>query len=57
MYNLKTKKNTFDFWQSYLATKLPKEKFDKLCIDSIINSDLEASLTSDLLDCHRKCHV
>ena len=48
-YNLKINK-TLDFWQSSFATKLPKEIFHILCKDSINNSELEASLTSDLLD-------
>ena len=47
--NLKIKK-TLDFWQSYFATKLPKEKIFELFKDSINNSELEASLTADLLD-------
>ena len=34
LYNLKNVK-TLDFWQSYFETKLPKEKFDILCNDSI----------------------
>ena len=41
---------TLDFWQSSFATKVPKENSDILCKDSINNSELEASLTSDLLD-------
>ena len=32
-----------------MATKLPKEKFNILCSDSINNSEVEACLTSDLL--------
>ena len=49
IYNLKIKK-TLDFWQSYFATKLPKEKFNLLCGDSIDKSELEDSLTQDLLN-------
>ena len=33
-YNLKIEK-TLNFWQIYLSTKLPKEKFDTLCNDPI----------------------
>ena len=33
IYKLKIGK-TQDFWQSYFATKLPKEKFNILCIGS-----------------------
>ena len=49
LYNLKIKK-TLDFWQSYFATKLPKEKFNLLCSDSTYKSELEDSLTQDLLN-------
>ena len=49
IYNLKNKK-TLDFWQSYFATKLPKEKFNLLCSDSTYKSELEDSLTQDLLN-------
>ena len=49
IYNLKSKK-TLDFWRSYFATKLPQENFDLLCSDSNNHSELEASLTADLLD-------
>ena len=41
---------TLDFWQSSFPTKLPKDNFDVLCKDSINNSEVEASLTSGLLD-------
>ena len=43
-------KKTLDFWQSYFATKLPKEKFNLLCSDSTYKSELEDSLTQDLLN-------
>ena len=43
-------KKTLDFWRSYFATKSPKENFDLLCCDSNNHSELEASLTADLLD-------
>ena len=49
IYNLKIKK-TLEFWQSYFATKLPKEKFNLLCGDSTDKSELEDSLTQDLLN-------
>ena len=48
IYILKNNK-THDFWQSYFASKLPKEKFDILCSDSINISELENSLISGLL--------
>ena len=54
IYNLKDEK-TLDFWQSYFATKLPKEKFDILCKDSNNDSELENSLTSDLLYFMNEC--
>ena len=41
---------TLDFWESCFATKVPKEKFDILCSDSSKRPELEASLTSDLLE-------
>ena len=37
------------FGSHILKQKVPKEKFDNLCSDSNSNSELEASLTSDLL--------
>ena len=43
-------KRTFAFWQSYFTTKLPKEKFNLLCSDSADKSELEDSLTQDLLN-------
>ena len=46
IYNLKSEK-THDFWQLYFSTKLPKEKFNTLCSDSIVKSELETSLSSD----------
>ena len=46
IYNLKSEK-THGFWQSDSATKLPEEKFDKLCSDSINDSELQDSLSSD----------
>ena len=54
IYNLKDEK-TLDFWQSYFETKLPKEKFDTLCKDSINDSELENSRTSDLLHFMNEC--
>ena len=46
MYILKIEKSN-DFWQSHFAMKLPKEKFDLLCNNSIDNSELTDSLSSD----------
>ena len=54
IYNLKDEK-TLDFWQSYFEIKLPKEKFDILCKDSNNDSELEDSLTSDLLHFMNDC--
>ena len=48
IYNLKDE-DIHDFWELYFATKVPTEKFDMLCKDSINDSELETSLTSDLL--------
>ena len=48
IYSLKDER-TFNFWQQYFATKLPKEKFLILCNDSNKISELEVALTSDLL--------
>ena len=42
-------KETLDCWQSFFATKLPKEKFDIIPGDSIRNSELEDSFITDLL--------
>ena len=38
---------THSFWCIYFSTKLPKEKFDTLCKDSINNPELEKSLSND----------
>ena len=46
IYNLRSEK-THDFWQLNFSTKLPKEKFNILCSDSINNSELKGSLSSD----------
>ena len=45
-YNFKIEKS-HNFWQLYFSTKLLKEKFNKLCSDSIDISELERSLSSD----------
>ena len=45
-FNLKIEKS-HDFWQLYFSTKLPKEKFNALCSDSIDNTELGNSLSSD----------
>ena len=49
IYKLENKK-THDFWQLYFSTKLPKERFDILCNDSIDNSTIENNLSSDFRD-------
>ena len=46
---MKNEKAT-NFWKPYFATKLPKEKFDILDSSSNKNSELEDTLTKDLLD-------
>ena len=46
IHNLKIEK-THDFRQLHFSTKLPKEKFNILCSDSIDNSELEGSLSID----------
>ena len=46
---------TLDLWQSSFEKKLPKEKFDKLCNDSINDSELETSLSTDLLYFMNEC--
>ena len=49
MYNLENEK-THNFWQLRFSTKLPKEKFNIICSDSLNNSALEANLSSDFRD-------
>ena len=49
IFNLKNEK-THDFWQLYFSTKLPKEKFDILCNNSIDKLEIEKNLTIDLND-------
>ena len=49
IYNLKNEK-ALNFWESYFATKLPKEKFDVLRSNPNKKAELEDSLTTDLLD-------
>ena len=44
--NLKNAK-TCDFWKLYFSRKLPKEKLDILCSDSINKSELENNFSSD----------
>ena len=46
IYNLKTE-NTHDFWQLDFSTKLPKEKFNTLCGDSNVKSELQTGVSSD----------
>ena len=48
-YNLEIEK-THDFWQLYFSTKLPKEKFNIICSDSLDNSALETNLSCDFQD-------
>ena len=49
IFNLKNEK-TLDFWQLYFSTKLPKEKFDTLCNNSINKLEIEKNLTTDFND-------
>ena len=46
IYNLKSEK-THEFWQIYFSAKLPKEKFNTICSNSIDLSEIETSLSSD----------
>ena len=48
IYNLKNEKALI-FWEPYFATKLPKEKFNILRSNPNKKSELEDSLTTDLL--------
>ena len=45
IFNLKNEKSV-DFWGLYFSTKLPKEKFDLLCNDSIDKNEIEKNLAS-----------
>ena len=47
IYDLKNEKAHY-FWEGYFESTVPKEKFDKLCSDSINKSELEDSLLTDL---------
>ena len=47
--NLKNEKS-LNFWRIYFSTKLPKEKFDTLCNNSINKPELEKSLPNDFND-------
>ena len=49
LYNFKFEE-THHFWQLHFPTKLKKEKFSKLCSDSINNSVLGNSLSTDFND-------
>ena len=49
IFNLKNEKS-LNFWRIYFSTKLPKEKFDTLCNDSINNPELEKGLSNDFND-------
>ena len=49
IYDLENEK-THNFWQLYCSTKLPKEKFNIICSDSLDNSALETNLSSDFRD-------
>ena len=48
-FNQKNEK-TLNFWRLYFLTKLPKEKFDILCNDSINKLEIEKNLESDFID-------
>ena len=49
IFNLKNEK-TLDFWRLYFSTKLPKEKFDILCNESIDKLEIEKNLETDFND-------
>ena len=49
IFDLKNEKS-LNFWRIYFSTKLPKEKFDTLCTDSINNPELEKGLSNDFND-------
>ena len=49
IYNLNNVK-THNFWRIFFSTKLPNEKFDILCNDSIKNPELEKRLSIDFND-------
>ena len=49
IFNLKIEKS-LNFSRTYFLTKLPKEKFDILCNDSINDSEIEKNLESDFND-------
>ena len=42
--------NSHEVWRLYFLTKLPKEKFDILCNDSINKSEVEKNLETDFND-------
>ena len=46
LYNLEFKK-THDFWQLFFSPKVPKEKFNTLCNDSIDKTEIENSLSNN----------
>ena len=43
IFNLKNER-THGFWRFYILTKLPKEKFDLLCNDSIDKLEIEKKI-------------
>ena len=47
---MQNEKKTHDFWQPYFSPKVPKEKFDTLCNDSIDKSEIEKSFSNDCDD-------
>ena len=49
IFNLKNEKS-LTFWRLYFLTKLPKEKFDLLCNDSITKTEIEKNLETDFND-------
>ena len=49
IFNLENEK-THDFWRTCFSPKLPKEKFDTLCNDSIDKTEIENSLSNDFND-------
>ena len=49
IFNLKIEK-PLNFWRLYFSTKLPTEKFDLLCNDTIDKTEIEKNLMTDFND-------
>ena len=56
IYNLEIKK-THDFWQLFFSPKVPKEKFNTLCNDSIEKMEIENSFQTILIFIYREVHL